>query len=109
MPTSAPSRRGARTRGSSKPKPDLGCQACGWRPAVGELWPSEGATAVDWIEQYCICGEGDWYGQPLKLRLDQQRFLYRWYEFCPECDEWRYDEGMRGAATGDGKTQFIAA
>jgi phage terminase large subunit-like protein len=76
---------------------------------LGDLWPTEGQTAVEWIEDNCICGEGDWYGQPMKLRLDQQRFLYRWYEYCPSCGEWRYDEGMRGAATGDGKTQFIAA
>jgi phage terminase large subunit-like protein len=73
------------------------------------LWPTEGEVAVDWIEQFCICGEGDWYGKPLRLRIDQQRFLYRWYEFCPECGEWRFNEGLRGAATGDGKTQFIAA
>jgi hypothetical protein len=64
---------------------------------------------VEWIEDNCICGEGDWYGQPLKLRLEQQRFLYRWYEYCPKCGEWRANEGLRGAATGDGKTQFIAA
>lgn len=108
MSVHAPSRnRRGPTRGSSTA--ELGCQACGWTPVAGELWPTQGGLAVDWIETYCICGEGDWYGQPLKLRVDQQRFLYRWYEYCPDCDEWRYDEGMRGAATGDGKTQFIAA
>ena len=45
----------------------------------------------------------------MKLRDDQAAFLYRWYEYCPKCDQWRHDEGLRGAATGDGKTQFIAA
>lgn len=45
----------------------------------------------------------------MKLRLDQQRFLWRWYEYCPACEDWRYNDGLRGAATGDGKTQFIAA
>lgn len=44
----------------------------------------------------------------MKLREDQKLFLYRWYEYCPNCDQWRYDEALRGAATGDGKTQFIA-
>ena len=68
-----------------------------------------GEMAVDWIEDNCICGEGDWYGRPLKLRVDQQRFLYRWYEFCDKCGEWRFNEALRGAATGDGKTQFVAA
>jgi phage terminase large subunit-like protein len=73
------------------------------------LWPSEGFDAVRWIEDNCICGEGDWYGQLIRLRPDQKRFLYRWYEFCPSCGEWHYDEALRGAATGDGKTSFAAA
>lgn len=73
------------------------------------MWPSHGPLAVRWIEDNCICGEGDWYGKLIKLRPDQKRFLYRWYEFCPECRQWRFDEALRGAATGDGKTQFIAA
>jgi len=64
--------------------------------------------AVSWIERHCVCGEGDSYGKLIKLRTDQKRFLYRWYEYCPNCAEWRYDEALRGAATGDGKTQFIA-
>jgi phage terminase large subunit-like protein len=85
------------------------CQSCGWRPKSGELWPTQGPLACEWIEEIVILGVGDFYGQLIKLRLDQQRFLYRWFEFCPSCDEWHYDEGLRGAATGDGKTQFIAA
>lgn len=106
MPT-AVQRRPGRTRASSTP--ELGCQACRWKPTVGQLWPSHGGLAVQWIEDNCICAEGDFYGQPIKLRLDQQRFLYRWYEYCPRCEQWRYDEALRGAATGDGKTTFIAA
>lgn len=99
--------RRASTPGSSKPEP--GCQACGWAPVLGELWPSEGGVACAWIEDNCICGEGDFYGQLMKLRLDQEKFLYRWYEYCPDCSEWRYNEALRGEATGGGKTQFIAA
>jgi len=53
--------------------------------------------------------EGDTFGQPFLLRQDQKEFLFRWYEVCPQCDQWHYDEGVRGAATGDGKTTFIAA
>lgn len=64
---------------------------------------------MQWIEDNCIAGEGDWYGQLLKLRPDQQAFLWRWYEYCPGCGQWHYDEALRGAATGDGKTQFIAS
>jgi phage terminase large subunit-like protein len=64
---------------------------------------------VRWIEDNCICGEGDWYGQLIVLRPDQKRFLYRWYEYCGGCGFWHFDEGLRGEATGGGKTQFIAA
>lgn len=45
----------------------------------------------------------------MRLRQDQAGFIYRWYEFCPDCKRWRYDEGLKGAATGDGKTGLIAA
>jgi phage terminase large subunit-like protein len=96
------------TPASSTPDP-LGCQACGWAPVAGTLWPSHGAVAVEWIQDNCICAEGDFYGERMVLRLDQQRFLWRWYEYCPRCDQWRYDEALRGEATGGGKTTFIAA
>jgi phage terminase large subunit-like protein len=62
-----------------------------------------------WIEQNCICGEGDFYGQLIRLRPDQKRFVYRWYEYCPNCDYWHYNEAIRTAATGDGKTTFVGA
>lgn len=65
--------------------------------------------AVRWIQDQLIFPEGDTFGQPFRLRTDQKEFLYRWYEYCPRCDQWHYDEGVRGAATGDGKTTFIAA
>jgi phage terminase large subunit-like protein len=93
----------------SSTQPDVGCQNCDWVPRAGELWPTHGPLAVRWIEDNCICGEGDWFGKKITLRPDQKRFLYRWYEYCPRCDQWHYDEALRGAATGDGKTQFIAS
>lgn len=86
-----------------------GCQNCGWEPERGALWPSHGRIAVRWIQENCICGDGDFYGQLVTLRTDQKRFVYRWYEYCPECEYWRYIEGIRTAATGDGKTTFIAS
>src|ERR1017187_1719427 len=88
---------------------DPGCIDCGWQPAAGQLWPTEGPVGVRWMERFLICAEGDWFGKPLRLRPDQKRFVYRWYEFCPACGYWRYDEALRGAATGDGKTTFVAA
>jgi hypothetical protein len=91
------------------PDADPGCIDCDWAPEPGELWPTEGPVAVRWIEKFLICAEGDWYGKPIRLRTDQKLFLYRWYEYCPGCGYWRYDTAVRGAATGDGKTTFVAA
>lgn len=85
------------------------CPGCGWEPQNGGLWPTEGAVGVRWIEDNLILGEGDSYGEPFTLRMDQKRFIFKWLEYCPQCAQWRYDEGVRGAATGDGKTQFVAA
>lgn len=65
--------------------------------------------AVRWIEENLIFAEGDWYGQPFRMRPDQKRFTYEWFEYCPACGQWHYDEGLYGAATGDGKTAFVAA
>ena len=56
-----------------------------------------------------ILAEGDFYAQPFKLRQDQKLFLFRWYEYCGKCGQWRYNRALRLAATGDGKTQFVAA
>lgn len=86
-----------------------GCIDCGWAPDPGARWPSEGKLAATWIEKFLICAEGDWYGKPIRLRPDQKRFIRAWYEWCPACGHWRYDTALRGAATGDGKTTFVAA
>ena len=60
------------------------------------------------MQSLLICAEGDWFGKPLTLRPDQKRFVWRWYESCPQCHYWHYDTAVRGAATGDGKTTFVA-
>jgi phage terminase large subunit-like protein len=58
--------------------------------------------------QYIICGEGDWYGQTIVLRDDHRLSLYRWYEFCGGCGQWRKNRWVRSEATGGGKTTFMA-
>lgn len=111
-PSRPKSRKPTRASTSVEPAPppvEPGCQACGWTPAPGELWPTEGPSAVRWIETNLIFGEGDWLGKPFRLRRDQKRFCYRWFEACPDCGQWHYEEALRGAATGDGKTAFVAA
>lgn len=90
--------------------PSSECLNCGWQPQDPPwLWPSHGGIAVRWIEDNLIFPEGDTIGEPFRLRHDQKLFLWRWYEYCPDCGYWRYKEGVRGAATGDGKSTFIAA
>ncbi|MEV4180195.1 terminase TerL endonuclease subunit [Streptosporangium canum] len=118
MAATTASKRKTRASASSKgrPKAEPPCQGCGWRPAAGELWPSHGGIACRWIEDNLVFAEGDYFGRPFRLREDQRRFLFRWYEFCPACwadrsrpPRWRYRRALRGAAKGDGKTAFIAA
>jgi hypothetical protein len=86
-----------------------GCQRCDWQPRRRELWPTFGELGCDWIEEYCVLGEGDSYGKPFRLYEDQVRFVYNWCEFCPKCGQWHYSEAIWSAATGSGKTQFMAA
>lgn len=88
------------------------CTRCGWDPDApgnGGLWPSLGGLACRWIRENLIFGEGDFFGLPFEPMPDQKLFLYRWYEFCPNCDQWRWKETLRMEATGGGKTQFVAA
>lgn len=87
------------------------CTRCDWDPDVdgNGLWPSLGGMAVRWLREKLIFGEGDFFGKPFVCMPDQKLFLYRWYEFCPRCDQWRFKEALRMEATGGGKTQFVAA
>lgn len=91
----------------NRPQSGTSCTRCGW--TCTGLWPSLGGLAKRWIETNVIFGEGDFYGELFKLRHDQVLFLYAWYEYCPQCEQWRYAEALRFEATGGGKTQFVAA
>jgi phage terminase large subunit-like protein len=86
-----------------------GCTACGWTPDHGAMWPTQGGTACRWIEDNLIFAEGDWHGRPFRLRQDQREFIWEWYEYCRQCGQWRRDEALYGAASGDGKTALVAA
>lgn len=87
------------------------CLNCDWYPRAVDsfLWPTLGEMGCNWAEDNLILGEGDYYGKLIVLREDQARFLYSWYEYCPNCGVWHYDRALRMAATGDGKTQFFAS
>jgi hypothetical protein len=87
------------------------CANCGWEPENGGKWPTFGRIAVAWIEDNLIFAEGDSFGKPVRLRKDQKRFVWRWYEYCDEnhggCGWWRYGEALRGEARGGGKTALV--
>src|SRR5690606_21972647 len=91
--------------------PNLPCTRCGWDPDApgnGGMWPSLGGMAVRWMRENLIFGEGDFFGQPFNPMPDQRLFLYRWYEYCPQCDQWRFQEALRMELTGACKTEFGA-
>lgn len=88
------------------------CANCGWEPENGGKWPTYGKIAVAWIEDNLIFAEGDSFGKSVRLRRDQKRLVWRWYEYCDEtrggCGWWRYGDGLRGEARGGGKTALVA-
>ncbi|HET9130173.1 MAG TPA: terminase large subunit, partial [Terriglobia bacterium] len=60
------------------------------------------------MKKNLIFPEGSFFGKPFIPRLDQKKFIYEWYSYCPNCDRWRYAEALRGEATGGGKTTLLA-
>lgn len=84
------------------------CPDCEWHPKKGQNWPSEAPTAIKWFKKYLILPEGSSFGEPFILRPDQKEFIWEWYSYCQRCDRWRYTEGLRGEATGGGKTTLLA-
>ena len=96
------------TRASSAAVRADACAHCGWAPETGAQWPTFGGKAVRWIEKNLIFAEGDSFGKPVRLRDDQKRFIWQWYEWCPGCDWWHYGEALRGEARGGGKTALFA-
>jgi phage terminase large subunit-like protein len=72
------------------------------------LPPTDGARVCRWIEKHCVLGEGDYFGQPFRLRPWQKRFLYRLYELTPDGAR-RYRRALLGLPKGNGKTPLAAA
>lgn len=71
---------------------------------------SYGRTAIQWMQQQLIHGEGDRFGQPLRLLPWHREFLWRWYETDPSRPErWWYEEALVGGESGAIKTEFFAA
>lgn len=56
-----------------------------------------------------MLGEGDYYGQPFRLRPQQKRWIHRLYEYYPETGNRRYRRALKGVAKGNGKSPEAGA
>jgi phage terminase large subunit-like protein len=93
--------RGASKRSSKKPPVKR-------RPKNAELPPTLGPYVCRWIERFLVHSEGDYLGQPFKLRQWQKRFIWRAYELNPDGTR-RYSRALLGVAKGNGKSELGAA
>lgn len=60
------------------------------------------------MESNLVHGEGDYYGQPFRLRSWQRAFIYRAYELNPDGSR-IVKEALLGVPKGNGKTELAAA
>src|SRR6185369_5484888 len=79
------------------------------KPSDGSaLAPTLGGQVCRWIETNLVHGEGDYFGQPFRLRPGQRRFIYQAYELNPDGSR-RYRRSLLGLPKGNGKTELAAA
>src|SRR4051812_27864936 len=67
------------TRAATSP-PELCRPLSAPRPSSA---PTLGPQVVRWIEANCVLGEGDHFGEPVRLRRWQKALLYVLYELTP--------------------------
>lgn len=67
-------------------------------------WPSHGKTVCAWIERNCVYGEGDYFGEPVRLQRWQKQILWWLYEYNPVTRERRFREALIEVPKGQGKT-----
>ena len=73
-----------------------------------KLAASNGGRVVKFIENFCVHGEGDFYGAPFKLDLWQKQLIYNLYELNEDRSR-KYREALVGVPKGNGKSQLAAA
>lgn len=56
-----------------------------------------------------VHGNGDFFGQPFRLTLDEKRFIYRLYEYDPVTGNRKHRRALKGMPKGNGKTEIAAA
>jgi phage terminase large subunit-like protein len=69
--------------------------------------PSDGIKVIRWIEKHCRYGEGDRFGQPVRLELFQKLFLIWLFELRPDGKR-RYRRALLEVPKGNGKTPIAA-
>jgi phage terminase large subunit-like protein len=67
-------------------------------------WPTYGPVICQWIEKHCVYGEGDYYGEPVRLQRWQKRYLYWLYEYNPTTGSRRFRRALLEISKGNGKT-----
>lgn len=94
--------------GSRRRRADLRRGVLRRRPDSEPLRPTLGPQVCRWMEANLIHGEGDYFGQPFKLRAWQRAFVYRCYELNPDGTR-IVKEALLGLPKGNGKTELAAA
>jgi phage terminase large subunit-like protein len=69
--------------------------------------PSDGPKVARWIERNCRYGEGDKFGQPVRLEMFQKLFLVWLFELKADGSR-RYRRAMLEVPKGNGKTPLSA-
>lgn len=57
-----------------------------------------------WIELHCVYGEGDYFGEPVRLQRWQKRIIFWLYEYDPRSGARRFREALIEVPKGQGKT-----
>lgn len=78
----------------------------------GAEYPTLGPLVVEWMHRNLVFGPGDLLGDPLVLSVEQQGFIYRFYELFPqahpEAGRRRFKRCALSIAKGLAKTELAA-
>jgi len=69
--------------------------------------PSEGPRVIAWIEANLVLGEGDHWGEPVRLEVFEKLFLIWLFELRPDGRR-RYRRALLEVPKGNGKTSIAA-
>ena len=80
----------------------------GWRPQFEGDVPTLGYQAIDWIHEYLAMPDSA-DEEPLRLTLEQQFFIKRFYELDPTTGRRKIHRGVISRPRGWGKSPFAGA